>query len=479
MNYSNLSKIPPQALELEEAILGAIMIDKDAADEVFNILKPEYFYSEINKIVFKAISSLYKEKKQIDILTVRDELVKAKKLSEIGGALYLTKLTGRVASATHAEFHARIIKQKFTQRELIRYSDELSNKCYDDVEDVDDILQFADNFIEKTNEIMHENKTKTLTAIIKETANIIATRIENYQNKKLTGVNTGFNDLNKITNGWQKGKLIIIAARPSVGKSSLIHNNIFKLCEEISLYRLEEEIILISLEIADTDITQKLVLNDTDILADNFEAGNINPKEAEIIKKSFEKIENYNLTIIDDIFEIHEIIIECKLLKKQFAKAGKKIKAIFIDYLQLMKITGLNKTSNKNNEISEITRLLKLFAKEIKCPVILLSQLNREVDKRGAGRSPQLSDLRDSGSIEQDADVVILLHRPGKDNPEEPQNEIELLIKKHRNGKLALIKLTHNESLTKFYDYGESYIQNYNKNIENKNFYEPEKIVEF
>jgi replicative DNA helicase len=466
MNETNLGKIPPQALELEEAVLGSMLIDSDTIgtiDTVLEILTTDCFYSNENRIIFEAIIAVYKRNSNVDILTVNEQLKASNQLSEIGGTLKLTQLTGRVASSAHAEFHARLIKQKYIQRELIRLGIELENKCFEDNIDLDDIILDHEKSFETINNAMDENPTETLENISNQTLEIIKHRIDCCREQRLTGITTGSHDLNKMTNGWKKD-LIIIAARPSIGKSSLIYNNIFRLCEEIFYKQSNEEILLYSLETSKTAVNQKLILSDVSISANDFYKGNIKDSDFIEIEKRILKINKYNLTIIDNIYELHKLIQKTRILKKKFKKDGKKIKAIFIDYLQLMRVAGFN-SGNKNNEIGEITRNLALLKKEIECPIILLSQLNREVDKRGGSRMPRLSDLRDSGNIEQDADVVVLLHRPGKDDPEEPQDVIQMIIAKQREGSLGIVSMNHNESLTKFTDFGDAFIANYNNKM--------------
>jgi len=466
---NNFEIIPPQALDLEEAVLGAMLVDNDKITLAFEILIDGCFYSETNKIIFQAIEKLYKKHEAIDILTVRDELVKVKKLNEIGGALYLTKLINRVASSEHIEFHARILKQKFIQRELIRISNETSANCYNDEKDIDDILQENEKQLETLNNFSDEKPCKTLKAIGIETLEIIRRRIECFRNNRLTGISTGIYDLNKITNGWQND-LIIIAARPSIGKSSFIYFNIKKLCEKIYFEKTNEEVILFSLETSNSQVNQKLLLSEFDNFSYKFKCGNISQSEFEKSEKIQNKIDNYNLTMIDDIFELNELIKKVRFLKRKFKSEDKKIKAIFIDYLQLMNVNDLNKNYNKNNEIGEITKRLKKLQKEIDCPVILLSQLNRNLEKNIIPRRPLLADLRESGNIEQDADVVVLLHRPGKGNLEEPQDIIEFIIAKHREGELGIVKAKFAPDMTNFFDLSDEYIDNYNKKIEDVMF---------
>jgi len=444
---SSLGKIPPQALELEEAILGAIMIDKDAANDAFNVLKPEYFYSEINRIVFEAISSLYKEMKPIDILTVRDELVKVKKLSEIGGALYLTKLTGRVASAAHAEFHARIIAQKFIQRELIRIATEIERKAFDDEEDVDDLLDYSQNQIFGLSDGTIKRETRQIDEVLREAIDRL--KEASQREDGLSGVPSGFTSIDRITSGWQPSDLVIIAARPSMGKTAFV----LSMARNIAVEH-KQAVGFFSLEMSSVQLVNRLIVAETEIDSTSIRNGKLQPHEWTILDKKIKTLENCQIFIDDtpaiSIFELRS--------KARRLVAQHNVKLIIIDYLQLMSSPSDNK-GTREQEVSTISRSLKALAKDLNVPIIALSQLNRSVETRSGTKRPQLSDLRESGAIEQDSDIVIFIHRPEKagidfdDDNVSTHGLAQIIIAKHRNGAVCDVKLKFTDTTAKFTDW--------------------------
>ncbi len=445
---TNLGKIPPQALELEEAVLGAIMIDKDAANSVFEVLKPEYFYSEINRIVFEAITSLYKEMKPVDILTVRDELVKAKKLSEIGGALFLTKLTGRVASSAHAEFHARIIAQKYIQRELIRIATEIERKAFDDEEDVDDLLDYSQNQIFGLSDGTIKRETRQIDDVIKEAIEKLTEAGK--REDGLSGVPSGFSDIDRITSGWQLSDLIIIAARPSMGKTAFV----LSMARNIAVEH-KQAVGFFSLEMSSVQLVNRLIVAETELDSTSIRTGKLSPTEWEILDKKIKTLENCKIFIDDtpaiSIFELRS--------KARRLVAQHNVKLIIIDYLQLMSSPSDNK-GTREQEVSTISRSLKALAKDLNIPIVALSQLNRSVETRSGSKRPQLSDLRESGAIEQDADIVIFIHRPEKVGIDVDEDNVstrglaQIIIAKHRNGAVTDVKLKFTENTAKFTDWG-------------------------
>ncbi len=444
---SSLGKIPPQALELEEAVLGAIMIDKDAANSVFEVLKPEYFYSEINRIVFEAISSLYKEMKPVDILTVRDEIVKVKKLAEIGGALYLTKLTGRVASAAHAEFHARIIAQKFIQRELIRISTEIERKAFDDEEDVDDLLDYSQNQIFGLSDGTIKRETRQIDDVIKEAIEKLKEAGE--REDGLSGVPSGYTDIDRVTSGWQLSDLIIIAARPSMGKTAFV----LSMARNIAVEH-KQAVGIFSLEMSSVQLVNRLIVAETELDSTSLRTGKLSQHEWEILDKKIKTLENCPL-FIDDTPAISIFELRSKA-RRLVAQHG--VKLIIIDYLQLMSSPSDNK-GTREQEVSTISRSLKALAKDLNVPIIALSQLNRSVETRSGSKRPQLSDLRESGAIEQDADIVMFIHRPEKVGIDFDEDNIstkglaQIIIAKHRNGAVTDVKLKFVDNTAKFSDW--------------------------
>lgn len=419
-------KIPPQVIQLEEAVLGAIMIEKDAIIEVMNILKPESFYRDENQKIYYAMISLFEHNKAIDLLTVPEELRKQNQLEEIGGIAYITQLTARVASAYHIEEHARYIQDKFIKRELIRISTITQNYAFDDSLESEEIIDF--NQTQFHNII--EGYVKKMAITIGEIGRKRLNELAKIQSGELRTIGLpSWKKVDVYTGGWQKTDLIIIAARPSMGKS--------RFAEEIArLISLKDiPVVIFSMEMNDTQIYDRELSTYTEIENMIIRRAELSDLDWQKIDKAQAQLENLNW-YIDDTPEmtIPEFRAKSKLYKRKH-----NIELIIIDYLQLMKNPEIK--FNREQEISSISRALKKVAKELDIPVIALSQLNRDVEKR-ADKTPNLGDLRESGAIEQDADIVIFLHLPEKyDNPKEPnpenKNRIEFIIAKHRNGALA------------------------------------------
>ncbi|PIP54044.1 MAG: replicative DNA helicase [Bacteroidetes bacterium CG23_combo_of_CG06-09_8_20_14_all_32_9] len=444
---ANLGKVPPQALELEEAVLGAIMIDKDAANTVLEILKPECFYSDSNRKIYEAISALFKEMQPIDILTVKDELVRRKQLEETGGALYLTKLAGRVASAAHSEFHARIILQKYIQRELIRIATDIEKKAFDDEEDIDDLLDFSQNQIFGLSDGTVRRESQPIDVVIKESLEQI--KIAGERVDGLSGVPSGFSDIDRITSGWQKSDLIVIAGRPSMGKTAFV----LSMARNIAVNH-KQAVGFFSLEMSSVQLVNRLLVAETEIRAEIIRTGKLSREEWNILDAKIKTLENCNIYIDDTpAISIFELRSKARRLVSQH-----DVKLIIIDYLQLMNSPNDYK-GTREQEVSTISRSLKALAKDLNVPIIALSQLNRSVETRTGSKHPQLSDLRESGAIEQDADIVIFIHRPEKygfnDEDGSLKGLAEIIIAKHRNGAVANVNLKFIENFAKFTDWDE------------------------
>ena len=446
---STIGKIPPQALELEEAVLGAIMIDKDATNNVLEILKPECFYSENNKKIFEAIIELFKNMQPIDILTVKEELVRRKKLDEIGGALYLTKLTSRVASAAHAEFHARIIAQKYIQRELIRIATEIERKAFDDEEDVDDLLDFSQNQLFSLSDGTVKRETQAIEDVLKTAIEQI--KIAGERPDGLSGVPSGYSDIDRITSGWQRSDLIIIAARPSMGKTAFV----LSMARNIAVNH-GKGIGFFSLEMSSVQLVNRLIVAETELSSESIRNGNLRKEEWELLDTKIKKLENAKIFIDDTpAINIFELRSKARRLVEQ-----REVELIIIDYLQLMSSPG-DSRGNREQEVSTISRSLKALSKELNVPIIALSQLNRSVETRSGSKRPQLSDLRESGAIEQDADIVIFIHRPEKYGMDEIEDGVsskglaQIIIAKHRNGAVTDVNLKFIDRFAKFTDWDE------------------------
>ncbi|MFN4314440.1 MAG: replicative DNA helicase [Chitinophagaceae bacterium] len=449
-------KIPPQAKDLEEAVLGAIMLEKSAFDTVIEILKPECFYVEAHQRIFAAMQGLANKSQPIDILTVAEELRFREELEMIGGAYYVTKLTNAVVSAANIEAHARIILQKFIQRELIRISGEIIGDAYEDSTDVFDLLDDAET---KLYQITSNHLKKDFDSIDSVLVKTIQ-RIEDlrHKNEDVTGVPSGFSHLDRVTYGWQNTDLIILAARPAVGKTAFALN----LARNAAMNPSKPTpVALFSLEMSAGQLVQRILSAESEIWLEKIARGKLEEHEMkQLYARGIQRLAQAPLFIDDTpALNIFELRAKCRRLKNKH-----NIGMVIIDYLQLMSGAGENRNTNREQEISNISRNLKGLAKELNIPIIALSQLSRAVEQRGAkegSRVPQLSDLRESGAIEQDADMVMFLYRPEyyemtqNAEGENVKGLTEVKIAKHRNGSLDTIKLKALLHIQKFTNWDE------------------------
>lgn len=433
-------------MPLEEAVLGAIMLDKDALPIVLDILKPNSFYAEIHQIVYRSMLSLFEKSHPIDLLTVTEELKRAGELDKIGGPMFLVSLTNRVASAANIEYHARIIAQKHIQRELIRVSTLIIQDAY---EDTTDVFQLMDDAERNLFSITEHSLTRSFESMGSLSSRLLK-QIEDLSRKKdgLTGVPTGFVELDRITSGWQPSDLVIMAARPGMGKTSFVLSLARNAAVEFG-----KPVALFSLEMSSVQLVQRLVSMESEVYASKLRNGQLEEYEWTVIQQTIEKLSAAPI-FIDDTpgINIFELRAKCRRLKMQH-----NIELIVIDYLQLMSGTGeSSRGGNREQEVSNISRSLKGLAKELNVPVIALSQLSRAVETRGGAKRPQLSDLRESGSIEQDADIVSFIYRPEyySINEDEEGHSLkgiaEIIIAKHRNGSLGTVKLRFVDHFAKF-----------------------------
>ncbi|MEP7374904.1 MAG: replicative DNA helicase [Chitinophagaceae bacterium] len=449
-------KVPPQAKDLEEAVLGAIMLEKTAFDTVVEILKPECFYVEAHQRIFSAMQNLANKSQPIDILTVAEELRSREELEMVGGPYYVTKLTNTVVSSAHIGAHARIVLQKFIQRELIRISGEIIGDAYEDSTDVFELLDDAET---KLFEITNNHLRKDYNSIDTVLVNTIK-RIEDLRqrNEDVTGVPSGFSGLDRVTYGWQNTDLIILAARPAVGKTAFALN----LARNAVMHPTKPTpVALFSLEMSAGQLVQRILSAESEIWLEKIARGKMEEHEMkQLYARGIQRLSQAPLFIDDTpALNIFELRAKCRRLKNKH-----NIGMVIIDYLQLMSGTGENRSSNREQEISNISRNLKGLAKELNVPIIALSQLSRAVEQRGAkegSRIPQLSDLRESGAIEQDADMVMFLYRPeyydinSNAEGENTKGLTEVKIAKHRNGTLETVKLKALLHIQKFTNWDE------------------------
>jgi len=439
-------KIPPQAIDLEEVVLGAMMIDKKGVDEVIDILSPEAFYKEAHKHIFEAIFKLFESSEPVDLLTVSSQLKKDEKLDLVGGDFYLISLTQRVSSSAHIEFHARIILQKFIQRSLIKISNEIIEEAYDETKDVFDLLDNAEAKLYEVTQGNVKKSTETAQSLVIQAKK----KIEDISNKEgLSGIPTGFDKLDKLTSGWQPSDLIIVAARPGMGKTALTLTMARNIAVDFN-----QAVAFFSLEMSSVQLITRLISSETGLSSEKLRTGKLEKHEWEQLNVKVKTLEKAPL-FIDDTpsLSIFDLRAKARRLKSQY-----DIKVIMIDYLQLMTAGGSQKGGNREQEISTISRNLKALAKELNVPVIALSQLSRAVETRGGSKRPLLSDLRESGAIEQDADIVSFIYRPEyykidewDDEERSPtEGQGEFIVAKHRNGGLDNIRLKFIGHLGKF-----------------------------
>lgn len=445
---SGLGKLPPQAKDLEEAVLGALMLEKNALTEVIDILKPETFYVDAHQRIYEAIYNLFQKNSPIDLLTVIAELRLLGTLELVGGAYYITHLTDRVVSAANIEYHARIISQKYIQRELIKVSTEIINQAFDDTTDIFDLLDHAEKSLFDIAQNNLRRDTRKVDDIMREAVK----SLEALRDKAdaLTGVPSGFSQLDRMTSGWQPSDLIIIAARPAMGKTAFVLS-----CARNAAVDHNKPVAVFSLEMSSVQLVNRLISGETEIEQEKLRRGSLADHEWEQLHARIGKLSAAKL-LIDDTpaLNIFEFRAKCRRLKAQH-----DIQMVIVDYLQLMHGKNDGKGGNREQEIGSISRSLKSVAKELNIPVIALSQLSRAVESRpGASKRPMLSDLRESGSIEQDADMVLFLYRPeyyGLEETEEGMSTAglgEIIIAKHRNGETGTVPLRFVGKYVKFTD---------------------------
>ncbi|WP_339624995.1 replicative DNA helicase [uncultured Winogradskyella sp.] len=439
-------KIPPQALDLEEVVLGAMMIDKKGVDEVIDILSVEAFYKDAHKHIFEAIFKLFENSEPVDLLTVSSQLRKDEKLDVVGGDFYLISLTQRVSSSAHIEFHARIILQKYIQRSLIKISNEIIEEAYDETKDVFDLLDHAEAKLYEVTQGNVKKSTESAQSLVIQAKK----KIEEMSNKEgMSGIPSGFDKLDKLTSGWQPSDLIIVAARPGMGKTAFTLTMARNVAVNSNI-----PVAFFSLEMSSVQLITRLISSETGLSSEKLRTGKLEKHEWEQLNVKVKTLEQAPL-FIDDTpsLSIFDLRAKARRLASQYG-----IKMIMIDYLQLMTAGGSQKGGNREQEISTISRNLKALAKELSIPVVALSQLSRAVETRGGSKRPLLSDLRESGAIEQDADIVSFIYRPEyykidewDDEERSPtEGQGEFIVAKHRNGGLENIRLKFIGHLGKF-----------------------------
>lgn len=454
-------KVPPQAKDLEGAILGACMLEKSAFDRASETIQADCFYLDAHQHIFRAMESLSRNGQGIDCLTVAEELRKMEKLEWVGGPYYVTQLTGSVVSSANITTHALIVKQKFMQREMIRISGETISAAYDDSADVFEIMEDHEK---QFTELSMGGSTKSFTAQDEALVESIK-RIESLREKSdhITGVPSGFTSIDQLTHGWQDSDLIVMAARPAVGKTALALQ--FARSAALNPFK-QVPVAFFSLEMSTMQLTNRHLSAESEIYLDSIRNGKLDDEQMKTLyRKAIQKLAKARIFYDDSAaLTIYEMRAKIRRQKRRWVRDFKTDDGlIIIDYLQLMRGAGKGK-GNREQEIAEISRGLKQIAKEINNPVIALSQLSRAPEQRqGDKKMPQLSDLRESGAIEQDADMVMFLYRPeyygetSNEQGESTKGETHLRIAKHRNGSLDTIKLRADLSIQKFYTWDDSF----------------------
>lgn len=440
-------KIQPNARDLEEAVLGAMMLEKESLSQVIDILSPESFYVDKHNLIFKAMRDLFNSSEPVDILTVTNYLKKTGELEMVGGAYAISQLTNRVASSANIEFHSRIIQQKYLQRELIRISTDTISRAYEDGTDVFDLLDSATkNIYEVVDKNVRKQYDKMSTLITEAIKQI---EMASQNSGGVTGVPSGFTGLDRVTSGWQKSDLLILAARPGMGKTAFV----LTIARNASV-QFSRPTAVFSLEMSSLQLVNRLLSAEAELDQSKLRKGELQDHEFVQLNERIRKLSTAPLFIDDTpALSIFELRAKARRLKE-----NNNIELIIIDYLQLM-TAGSDMKGNREQEISYISRSLKSLAKELNIPIIALSQLSRDVEKRTTGtKRPQLSDLRESGAIEQDADMVMFIYRPEYYGLTEDENgnslrgRAEVIIAKHRNGSLEDIPLRFIGQFAKFAD---------------------------
>ena len=453
-----LGRLSPRDTDVEAAVLGALMIEKDAYTVVCDILKPESFYEPSHQKVYEAIQTLGASQRPIDLFTVTEQLRLNGTLDEVGGPAFVVQLTSNVTSAAHVEFHARIVAQKYLARELISFAANIENNAFDESIDVDDLLQEAEG---KLFEISQRNVKKDVTQIDPViTAALDQIQAAANRTSGLSCLQTGSHELDKVTSGWQNSDLIIIAARPAMGKTAFVLSMAKNMAVNYNI-----PIAVFSLEMSNLQLVNRLISNVCELPGEKIKSGQLTSLEWDQLMARIKHLNGAQLYIDDTAsLSVFELRTKARRLVREH-----NIKMIIIDYLQLMNASGM-KFGSREQEVSMISRSLKQLAKELNIPIVALSQLSRQVENRSDNKRPQLSDLRESGAIEQDADIVCFIHRPeyyyhsdtdpsGKDI----RGLAEFIIAKHRSGSVKDVNMRFRAQFARFENWieegGESIVE--------------------
>lgn len=444
-------KLPPRDTEVEEAVLGALMLEKDAYMNVADYLTPDSFYDPVNAKIYDAIATLGFNQRPIDMLTVTEQLRQNGTLEEVGGAVHITELTAKVYTAANVEYHAKIISQKFLARRLIAFASQVEADAFDESNDVDDLLQAAEGQLFEISQTHLKREVTQIDPVI----NLALEQIQMAANTQsgLSGLQTGFDGLDKMTSGWQNSDLIIIAARPAMGKTALVLSMAKNMAIDFNI-----PVAVFSLEMSNVQLVKRLISNVADLNGEKIKSGQLTPEEWDRLNTRIRSVYSAPMYLDETPgLSITELRTKARRLVREHG-----VKIIMIDYLQLMNATSM-RPGSREQEVSMISRSLKALAKELNIPIIALSQLNRSTETREDKR-PVLSDLRESGAIEQDADIVCFIHRPEyytKSSEDANGNDIrglgELIVAKHRSGAVGDVKLRFVSQFARFENWDGGY----------------------
>ncbi|ATV53962.1 MAG: replicative DNA helicase [Prevotella intermedia] len=445
---TSFGHLQPQALDIEKVVLGALMIDSDAFTVVSEMIRPETFYDPRHQKIYGAIQALNLHEKPVDIMTVAEELKRSGELEEVGGPAYIVELSSHVASSAHIEYHGRILAQKFLARQLIQFASMIETEAFDETIDVDELMQRAEGSLFELSQKNMAQEYTQIDPIVKQAHELLQKAAHNQENGGLTGISTGFTQLDKITAGWQPSDLVIIAGRPAMGKTSFA----LSLAKNIAIDS-RVPVAFFSLEMNNVQLVNRLLSNVCSISGSKILSGQLDPSDWERFDNNIRKMEGAPIYVDDTPgLSVFELRTKARRLVREHG-----IKVLMVDYLQLMNANGM-RFSSRQEEVSTISRSLKGLAKELNIPVLALSQLNRTVEQRDGieGKRPQLSDLRESGAIEQDADLVLFVHRPEyyRIFQDEKGNDLhgkaQIIIAKHRKGATDDVLLSFRGEYTRF-----------------------------
>ncbi len=443
--HSTIDRIPPQNLEAEMAVIGSVMVDREMLAAVGEIVRPSDFYAHVHETIFAVLVDLYERGEPVDKISVSEELRQRNLLERVGGLSYISALMDTVQTAASARYYATIVREKAVLRSLIHAGTEITQLGYEGEADVASALDRSEQIVYTIGERRGVSEFMPVSRLMKDAFDHID-RLFHMRGDR-TGLTSGFRDIDAMTTGFQPGNFVIIAARPGMGKSS------FALNMAVAAARAEgQPIAFFSLEMSNNELIQRMICSEARIPMNHMRRGNIKDNQWEMMSDAMGAINDLPI-YLDDLgaLTVNDVRSRCRRLKSSVG-----LGAIFIDYLQLLRPGILARNANRNEELSEICRTLKVTAKDLGVPIVALAQLNRAVEARGGTKRPLLSDLRDSGSIEQEADVVAFLYRDGYYNPETPEPDLtEFIIAKHRNGPTGTVNLRFRPEFTLFLPYGD------------------------